>query len=151
MRSALRVLAAIAAIIMASAAGAVDPKPDAVVKDRNVEATVLLDDKIRADPALAANCLAEGRKWLRTNAAEAALARAGDPQFFKDGRWAFERKYRIRSVVAGRYVSILRDDYMDTKGAHPNSNVDTVLWDKTAGKRISIRPFFTETAANGPT
>jgi hypothetical protein len=40
---------------------------------------------------------------------------------------------------------------MDTGGAHPNSDVNTVLWDKTAGKRISIRPFFTETADDGPT
>ncbi|MGY4258553.1 hypothetical protein ACVI1L_005621 [Bradyrhizobium sp. USDA 4516] len=49
------------------------------------------------------------------------------------------------------YVSVLRDDYMDTHGAHPNSDVNTILWDTTAKKRISIRPFFTETADNGPT
>ena len=57
----------------------------------------------------------------------------------------------IRSVVAARYISIQRNDYMDTHGAHPNSDVDTILWDKGAGKRISIRPFLAETADNGPT
>jgi hypothetical protein len=54
-------------------------------------------------------------------------------------------------VIDGHYVSIVRDDYMDTHGAHPNSDVDTILWDSAAKKRISIRPFFTETADNGTT
>jgi hypothetical protein len=130
---------------------AADPKPDAVVKNKNIEARVFLDDGIKADAALAADCLAEGRKWLDKNAAEAAASRKEDPQFFKDGGWDFERKYAIRSVVADRYVSLLRNDYMDTHGAHPNSDVNTILWDKIEGKRISIRPFLTETADNGPT
>ncbi|WP_035966751.1 RsiV family protein [Bradyrhizobium sp. YR681] len=130
---------------------AADPKPDAVVKTKSIEARIFLDEKIKADAALAADCLAEGRKWLDKNAAEAAASRKQDPQFFKDGGWDFERKYTIRSVVADRYVSILRNDYMDTHGAHPNSDVNTILWDKTSNKRISIRAFLTETADKGPT
>ncbi|MGY3474754.1 RsiV family protein [Bradyrhizobium ottawaense] len=132
-------------------AHAADPKPDAVIKTKSIEARVFLDDEIKADAALAADCLAEGKKWLDKNAAEAAASRKADPQFFKDGGWDFERKYEIRSVVADRYVSILRNDYMNTHGAHPNSNVDTILWDKADNKRISIRPLFTETADNGAT
>lgn len=130
---------------------AADPKPDAVIKTRSIEARVLLDDRIKADAGLAADCLAEGKKWLDKNAADAAASRKADPQFFKDGRWDFERKYEIRSVVADRYVSILRNDDINTRGAHPNSDVNTILWDKAEGKRISIRPFFTETADNGAT
>jgi hypothetical protein len=127
-----------------------DPKPDFAIKNKTVEATVLLDGKIKADPALAADCLAEGKKWAEKNRAEAEASRKEDPQFFRDGGWSFERKYDIRSVVGGHYVSIIRSDYMDTHAAHPNSTVDTILWDATAKKRISIRPFFTETADNGP-
>lgn len=130
---------------------AADPKPDAVVKTKSIEARVFLDDKIKADAALAADCLAEGKKWLDKSAAEAAASRKEDPQFFKDGGWDFERKYTIRSVVADRYVSVLRDDYMNTRGAHPNSDVNTILWDKAENRRISIRPFFTETVDKGPT
>ncbi|WP_198172629.1 RsiV family protein [Bradyrhizobium sp. AT1] len=130
---------------------AADPKPDTVIKTKSIEARLFLDDKIKADAALAADCFAEGKKWLDKNAAEAAAARKTDPQFFKDGGWDFERKYSIRSVVADRYVSILRDDYMNTRGAHPNSDVNTILWDKADNKRISIRPFFAETADNGAT
>jgi hypothetical protein len=85
------------------------------------------------------------------NRADAEKERKQDPQMFRDGAWTMERKYETRSVVDGRYVSIVRSDYMNTHGAHPNSDVNAILWDKTANKRISIRPFFTETADDGPT
>ncbi|AUC99690.1 hypothetical protein CWS35_18525 [Bradyrhizobium sp. SK17] len=133
-------------------ARAADPKPDAAIKNASIEAGVYLDDKIKADSALAANCLAEGRKWIDTQAAEAATDRKQEPALFKDrGGYSIERRYSVRSVVDGRYVSVLRDDYMDTHGAHPNTDVNTILWDTTDHKRISIRPFFTETADDGPT
>jgi Protein of unknown function (DUF3298) len=136
---------------VASIALAADPKPDALVKTKAFEGTVILDAKIKADPPLAADSRAEGSKWLNKSAAEAAAELKQDPQLFKDGGWTFERKYSLRSVVADRYVSIVRSDYMDTHGAHPNTDVNTVLWDKRSQKRISIRPFFAETADNGPT
>jgi hypothetical protein len=112
-----------AAASLASTAFAADPKPDASLKNKSIEANVFLDDRIKADAALAADCLAEGRKWLDKNAADAAREMKQDPQFFKDGGWSFERKYSVRSVVADRYVSVVRDYYMDTHGAHPNTDV----------------------------
>ena len=130
---------------------AAEPKPDAAIKTRAIEAKVFLDDRIKADPALAADSLADGRKWLDQNAVDAATELKQDPQFLKEGGWTFERKYSVRSIVADRYVSVLRDDYMDTRAAHPNSDVNTILWDRTARKRISVRPFFVETVDNGPT
>jgi hypothetical protein len=128
-----------------------DAKPSVSVKNRNLEASVFLDDKVKADTALAADCLAEGRKWIDKNAAEAETSRKQDPVMFRNGAWSFERKYETRSVVDGRYVSIVRSDYTDTGGAHPNRDVNTILWDTNEKKRISIRPFFTETADDGPT
>jgi uncharacterized protein YndB with AHSA1/START domain len=142
-------IAAIA--LLAPSAFAADPKPDATVKTKAIEASVFLDAEIKADPALAADCLAEGNAWMEKNAADAAVELKQDPQFFHDGGWTFERKYSVRSVVADRYVSLVRDDYMDTHGAHPNTDVNTILWDTSDKKRISIRPFFTETADSGPT
>jgi hypothetical protein len=130
---------------------AADPKPDASFRNKTVEATVFLDDRIKADPALAADCLAEGKKWIAKNVAYAEDSRQTEEVLFQDGGWSFERKYSIRSVTAGRYVSVIRSDFTDTRGAHPNSDVDTILWDARQKKRISIRPFFTETADNGPT
>jgi Deacetylase PdaC len=130
---------------------AAEPKPDFSIKTRSIEASVILDAKTKADPALAANCLAEGKAWAEKNRADADKERKQDPELFRNGPWTMERKYQTRSVVDGRYVSIVRGDYEYTGGAHPNSSSDTILWDKSAGKRISIRPFFTETADDGPT
>jgi uncharacterized protein YndB with AHSA1/START domain len=142
---------AIACIAALSAALAADPKSDFSIKTKALEASVFLDAKIKADPLLAANSLAEGKKWAETNRADAEKERESDPELFRNGPWTMERKYETRSVVDGRYVSIVRADYEYTGGAHPNSSSDTILWDKLAGKRISIRPFFTETTDNGPT
>jgi Protein of unknown function (DUF3298) len=141
----------LAALAQWSPSLADDAKPDAAIKIRAFEGNVFLDDKIKADSALSAYCLADGKKWLDKNAADAAKEMKENPQFFKDGGWSFERKYSTRSVVADRYVSIVRDDYMDAHAAHPNTDVNTILWDKGEGKAISIRPFFAETADNGPT
>src|SRR3954470_3629397 len=147
----LLIIALATVALLAPCSAADDPKPDLTIKTRTIEATVLLDARIKADPALAADCLAEGRKWAEKNRAEADASHKQDPQLFRDGGWSFERKYDIRSVIGGHYVSIVRSDYMDTRAAHPNSTVDTILWDAAEKKRISIRPFFTETADNGPT
>jgi hypothetical protein len=61
-----------------------------------------------------------------------------------------ERDYSLQSTVADRYVSILRNEYAFTGGAHPNRGFETFLWDDQAKKPISIRPFFTELKDNGP-
>ena len=143
--------ATLLSLLWLSPAFAAEPKPDATITTKAIEANVTLDAQIKADAPLAAYCLADGRKWIDKNAGDAAKERKEDPQAFRDGKWSFERKYSLRSVVADRYVSIVRDDYMDTRAAHPNSDVNTILWDKAAAKPISIRPFFAETADNGPT
>ncbi|WKA30886.1 DUF3298 and DUF4163 domain-containing protein [Bradyrhizobium roseum] len=142
---------AVACMAALGVALAAEPKPDISIKTKALEASVFLDAKIKADPALAANSVAEGRKWAEKNRAEADKDHESNPELFPNGPWTMERKYETRSVVDGRYVSIVRNDYENTGGAHPNSSTDTILWDKTAGKRISIRPFFTETDDSGQT
>lgn len=140
-----------AAVGLALPAFAEEAKPDFAIASKSIEASVSLDARIKADPALAADCLNEGKAWAAQRRAEADAARKQDPASFRDRGWTVERKYTVRSVVGGRYVSILRSDYMNTGGAHPNSDVDTILWDSNAGKRISIRPFFKETVDGGAT
>ena len=141
----------LSSLVVAIPAHPVELRSNASIKTKSVDARVFLDDKIKADPALTTNCLAEGKKWIDKNAAEAEASRKQEPVMFRNGGWTFERKYTVRSVVDGQYVSVVRSDYVNTGGADPNSDVDTILWDATQKKRISIRPFFTETADNGPT
>jgi hypothetical protein len=41
-------MGALASFVMPAAILAADPKPDATIKNRNIEASVFLDDKIKA-------------------------------------------------------------------------------------------------------
>uniref|UniRef100_Q07QI9 DUF3298 domain-containing protein n=1 Tax=Rhodopseudomonas palustris (strain BisA53) TaxID=316055 RepID=Q07QI9_RHOP5 len=144
-------LIVIACFALAASALAAGPKPDFAITTKSIEATVVLDAAIKADPPLAADCLAEGQKWAQKQRTEADAARKEMPDAFRQGGWSVERKYEQRSLVADRYVSVVRNEYTNTGGAHPNLDLDTILWDRTAAKRISIRPFFKETANGGPT
>ncbi len=133
-------------------AAAPKPAPDVAVTTKYIDASVSLDAAIKRNGALAANLLAEGKRWIAKNRAEAAAEFKTAPELFRDGRaWAFERSYSQTTIVDGRYISVVRTDYVYTGGAHPNTDINTILWDDGAKKRISVRPFFTETADNGPT
>lgn len=128
------------------------PAPDAAVKAKYIDASVTLDAAIRSDAPLAANLIAEGKRWMEKNRAEAAEEFKTAPELFREGRaWTFERHYSQASKVGGRYVSIVRTDYVYTGGAHPNTGINTILWDADTKKQISVRPFFKETADGGPT
>lgn len=133
-------------------ASADDPKPDFALNSKAAEITVTLEADLKANQPLAENLLAEGKRWAQKNFADANKEFKEEPERFKDWRrWSLERSYDTRSVVAGRYVSVGRSDYTNTGGAHPNTDINTIIWDNTVKKRISIRPFFKETADNGPT
>ena len=143
--SCLAVAVATAAISLAQAA----PKPVIAVKTKAVEVSVTYDDAIRAKPELAANILAEGKRWADRERREADREWQNSPELFRGGqRWSLERDYAVTSTIAGRYVSILRTDYTYTGGAHPNTTLETLLWDNQLKKRISIRPFFNDLSDN---
>jgi hypothetical protein len=139
------------AVLLIASVGYAAPKPQISITTKAAEITVTVQDALRRHPGLAENCLTEGRRWAEQMRAEAAKELKENPDFFKEGRrWTFERLYELASVV-GRYVSVIRDDGTYEGGAHPNSRLDTILWDRNQKKRISVRPFFRETADNGPT
>lgn len=125
-------------------------KPTATVSTKTIEATVTIEPKLKAWPGLYDNLLAEGKRELVKWRAQSVADRKDMPDIFRDGRrYSFERGYSERSAI-GRYVSVVRADYLDGLGAHPNHQTDTILWDATAKKRISIRLFFNESTTGGP-
>jgi hypothetical protein len=144
--------AALVVCSFAVPAHAAEPKPDYALKTKTLDISVILAPAVKANAALAADSLKEGKAWAARQRADARSAMKEVPAAASAGHpWTYERKYEVRSVVADRYISIVRSDYMNTNGAHPNSDVNTVLWDDAQKKRINIRPFFTETADDGPT
>jgi len=150
-RLAARVIAVLTVILPTAAAGAAETKPVIAQKSKSAEIEVTIDPALKAYPGLYENLLAEGQRDAAKWRQEADKSLREEPEMFKgDRRHSYDRSYRQRSVVA-HYVAILRDDGSYAGGAHPNSYTDTILWDTTAKKRVSIRPFFKETADNGPT
>jgi hypothetical protein len=141
-----------ASALVIACAGVVhaETKAQISITTKAAEIAVTIEPELRSHPGIYENCLAEGRRWAEQNRTEAAKELRDNPtSFAEDRRWTFERSYGRRSVV-GRYVSVLRDDGTYAGGAHPNSNIDTILWDREARKRVNVRPFFKETADNGP-
>jgi len=141
-------------LCLASAAAIAEPaqKPAIETKTRAAEVTITIDARLKPYPGLAADLLAEGRRFIAKARAEAEEEYKTNPEWFAgDRRWTYERVYQYRSLVAGRYLSIVRDDGTSTGGAHPNTFIDTILWDTRDKKRINIRRFFVETADDGAT
>jgi len=140
-------------LFLTAAAAAAEPKPVISSKSKSAEIAVSIDGALKAHPGLYDNLLAEGRREAAKWRAEAddVLRSGADRMTFKDGRrYNYSRGYTQRSAI-GRYVSVVRTDGAFTGGAHPNTSIDTILWDRDAKKRISIRPFFKETADKGAT
>ncbi len=121
------------------------------IKTNIAEITVDVDDALKSYPGLFDDCVTEGKSFASKMRAGAEQAHREDPNAFRDSTaWTYSRSYALRSAI-GRYVSVVRSDDTFEGGAHPNHLIDTILWDGQAQKRISIRPFFNETADDGPT
>jgi hypothetical protein len=131
-------------------AAAEDEKPALKIATRSIEASVTIEATVKAYPGLYDNLLAEGRRDMPKWRVEADKDLRKMPEIFTtERRYSHDRTYSPRSVT-GRYVSVLRSDFFDGLGAHPNTVVNTILWDLNARKRVSIRPLFKETADDGP-
>jgi hypothetical protein len=121
------------------------------IKNKTAEITIKVDDSLKAYPKLFENLAAEGKVWATKADAEAEMELKELPKRpASTSPWTYERSYNLRSAI-GPYISVLRQDYTNTGGAHPNRYTDTILWDRDAGKRISVRSLFNEAEDGGPT
>jgi hypothetical protein len=127
-------------------------KPAYKFRGGHINVSVTIDEALKKYPGLSDNLLAEGKRDAAKWDAQANEGAKKYKDLYRDHhRDDYERGYSERSLVLDRYVSIIRGDYIDGHGAHPNHFTDTILWDTQEKKRISIRPFFKETADNGAT
>ena len=143
-------LGASSASAPALAANDAPDKPQISIETKYLEISATIRSELRPFAELFANSLAEGKAWASKTNADTTSEWRNDPKLFRGQQWLFDRVYELRSVV-DHYVSVVRSDGSYAGGAHPNQHIDTILWDDTARKRVSIRPLFTETADNGPT
>ena len=150
MRCSIALAGAFVLALAGPVAAQTEEKPAIEIKTRAAEITITVDKALKPFPGLTEDLLAESQRYVAKSRADADQEYKTNKAWFKDHRWTYDRSYAFRSLVGDRYVSILREDGTYGGGAHPNSRTDTILWDKAAKKRISIRPFFNELADNGP-
>jgi len=146
-------LVALTCLLFGGTASAADRKPDIQLKAKYTEVAVFFDAAIKSDAPLLKYLTSASNSWAAKTLKELAEQRKDMrdlPAEMRNRPWESERSYTQSSLVAGRYASVIRAEYNFTGGAHPNHGSDTLLWDRQAGKMISIRPFFTELADGGP-
>ncbi len=152
-REALRRFNIVLVVVSAILASAAPARADVTtsIKNKTVDISINVDDALKPYQRLVDNLAAEGKVWAnqaRREAEQEFRERPKTAPTFEP--WTYERSYKLRSVI-GRYISVLREDYTNTGGAHPNRYMDTILWDRDIAKRISVRLFFNETEDRGPT
>jgi hypothetical protein len=137
-------------VLISLPAKAEDEKPVLSIKTSYVEIEVSIARELRAYPQLYAALFADAKKYTEQNRKQAHDAWQTDRPSFRDQPWTFDRGYRLRAA-APPYVSVLIDSGEFTGGAHPNSVVDTLLWDSEPNRRANMQTLFRETAKDGPT
>ncbi len=122
------------------------------VKTHIVDIDVKVGDALKPYPGLFDNCAAEAKSYAAAMQAQADKEHRDDPSAFHDGTaWTMTAPTRC-ARRSENYVSIVRTDDMfeAARTPEPQGRYHS-LGHARRKKRISIRPFFTETADNGPT
>jgi hypothetical protein len=140
----------VALIFLIVPARADDVKPVISIKTKYVEIETTIDRALASYPALYAKLLAAAKKEAEENRKEAQDAWKDDPTLFRDLAWSFTDSYQLRAA-APPYISVLIDRGEFTGGAHPNTLLDTRLWDVRSNQMVEPESLFRETAPNGPT
>ena len=127
-----------------------EEKPAVSIKTKYIEIEVVIEAALRAYPKLYQALIADAKRDAEENRKEAFESWKTDPALFREMPWTFDRTYRLR-VAALPYVSVLIDTGTFTGGAHPNTRLDTLLWDAKADRRTEAESLFRETQKDGPT
>jgi hypothetical protein len=125
-------------------------KPALSSHTRALKIDVEIDPKLRADARLYQTLLDDGKKLIAEQRKEADSSWREDRTMFRNGPWEYERNYSL-DAEAGPYISVSVLDYSYSGGAHPNTYIKSMLWNREQGKPGSIAALFRETKTDGPT
>lgn len=131
-----------------SPARALDMPADVSIKGEYAKVFMFLGDRLRESRPLAGYCRQETRDWAQTIEAGERSKSSEPPNQLP----VFGRRYDISSIIGGqRYFSVIRMSATDVDGVYNAIDISTILWDSRANERITMAPFFKETADGGPT
>lgn len=112
------------------------------------EIDVRIQKALEAYPKLYRELAAEGKKFGIESESDTLAQWRKDKTLFRNP-YSFSRVYRLRAA-AGKYVSVIVDEFEYTGGAHPNHGSTTLLWDRERGARADFKTLFKDTADNNP-
>jgi hypothetical protein len=135
-----RALAALFAALAAAASAETGPTGPAPAT-----AEIRLAPEVDGEPALAAALRASAEDAL--GAFESFAAEADEPAPPAPLEFILTD---VALFVSDRWISVARDVYTFTGGAHGNSGVETFLWDRAAGRFETLAPFLADAAPGGP-
>lgn len=143
-------LAAVSAIAVFSNAFAADGESEIyTAKKPYVEIEVIVADSLKAYRKLYEHLVAEGKKFGEESERDTAGQWREHKDFFRNMAYSFDRGYRLQAA-AGKYVSVEISESQYTGGAHPNHEIDTLLWDRELERRADFKTFFIDTENNSP-
>lgn len=114
-----------------------------------VEIEVIVADLLKAYPKLYEQLAAEGKKFGEESERDTAEQWREHRDFFRNMAHSFDRGYRLQAA-AGKYVSVEISELQFTGGAHPNHEIDTLLWDRELDRRVDFKTLFIDTENNSP-
>jgi hypothetical protein len=124
------------------------PKSIFVLRSPAIQASALIDDQIASYPKLRVAILDDARHALIDDRAQAENERQSNPRYFR--RWSVDRGYALRAA-AGPFVSLLVTDFNDAGGAHPDTILSTLLWNKSTERMVGLEALMIDPANGGPT
>jgi hypothetical protein len=143
-------LAAVCSLVIFSDAFAADGETAIYTASKPyVEVEVIVADSLKAYPKLYEWLAAEGRKFGEKSERDTLQQWREHKDFFRDMAHTFDRGYRLQAA-AGKYVSVEIGESQFTGGAHPNHEIDTLLWDRELERRVDFKTLFTDTENNSP-
>ena len=113
-------------------------------KTQYVEVDVGIDKRLQAFPKLYAQLVAEGKQFGAESKDDTDEQWRQDKSIFHVP-YGFGRNYRLRAA-AGKYVSVIMNEYEFTGGAHPNHGSATLLWDREKKAEADFKILFKDTA-----
>jgi len=118
------------------------------VKVRVFEGNARVDTRLRRDPTLHRFVLADARRELTRLRRDAEAVGVEGLGTFNNNPWTGDLYYLLRADL-GRHVSVIRRTLSFTGGAHPNTYLSTINWDRTATRAIGLGDMLTDTANDG--
>jgi hypothetical protein len=117
---------------------------------RDAEVSLTLPAAVRSVPVLYGRLWRGETKALERFVADAAKGRASEPaEMRRNGRWEDKVTYSL-ALRTARLISLRREEFADTHGAHPNTALGGIVFDLQTNTRLKATDLLVDGADLAP-